>query len=136
MVWVTALPRRGCFVRGEWSRHSDLNRGPAVYETAALPLSYVGPGARLYRQFLGESAGVAPPADSKTPRGTVPPVDQLCRAQSIFRLDGGPSGQEKHTRRQISPAMGFVHEFGAAARCHPHLVPNGGAQRPIDIRTA
>ena len=27
---------------GEWSRHSDLNRGPAVYETAALPLSYVG----------------------------------------------------------------------------------------------
>ena len=24
-----------------WSRHSDLNRGPAVYETAALPLSYV-----------------------------------------------------------------------------------------------
>src|ERR1041385_5718039 len=32
----------------EWSRHSDLNRGPAVYETAALPLSYVGPG-REYR---------------------------------------------------------------------------------------
>ena len=28
----------------EWSRHSDLNRGPAVYETAALPLSYVGAG--------------------------------------------------------------------------------------------
>ena len=25
-----------------WSRHSDLNQGPAVYETAALPLSYVG----------------------------------------------------------------------------------------------
>src|SRR4051795_10195663 len=44
-------------VWGGWSRHSDLNRGPAVYETAALPLSYVGLGARLYRQFLGESAG-------------------------------------------------------------------------------
>ena len=29
-------------VTREWSRHSDLNRGPAVYETAALPLSYVG----------------------------------------------------------------------------------------------
>ena len=28
--------------REKWSRHSDLNRGPAVYETAALPLSYVG----------------------------------------------------------------------------------------------
>jgi hypothetical protein len=34
-------PRR----KGEWSRHSDLNRGPAVYETAALPLSYVGADA-------------------------------------------------------------------------------------------
>jgi hypothetical protein len=33
---------RGSFVREVWSRHSDLNRGPAVYETAALPLSYVG----------------------------------------------------------------------------------------------
>src|SRR4051812_14224207 len=34
--------RRGRRQEGEWSRHSDLNRGPAVYETAALPLSYVG----------------------------------------------------------------------------------------------
>jgi hypothetical protein len=25
-----------------WSRRADLNRRPAVYETAALPLSYVG----------------------------------------------------------------------------------------------
>ena len=25
-----------------WSRHADSNCGPAVYETAALPLSYVG----------------------------------------------------------------------------------------------
>jgi hypothetical protein len=32
----------GHFSRGEWSRHSDLNRGPVVYETTALPLSYVG----------------------------------------------------------------------------------------------
>ena len=34
--------RRPAFARDRWSRHSDLNRGPAVYETAALPLSYVG----------------------------------------------------------------------------------------------
>ena len=26
----------------EWSRRSDLNRRPADYESAALPLSYVG----------------------------------------------------------------------------------------------
>ena len=39
----------------KWSRHSDLNRGPAVYETAALPLSYVGP-AREYRSCPRASA--------------------------------------------------------------------------------
>src|SRR3954454_25344518 len=33
--------------RRECSRHSDLNRGPAVYETAALPLSYVGAPPRI-----------------------------------------------------------------------------------------
>ena len=34
--------RTGHSCLGRWSRHSDSNRGPAVYETAALPLSYVG----------------------------------------------------------------------------------------------
>ena len=28
--------------RGKWSRRPDLNWGPADYESAALPLSYVG----------------------------------------------------------------------------------------------
>src|SRR4029078_12021628 len=47
---------------GEWSRHSDLNRGPAVYETAALPLSYVGPARKHSRTRLGIQSGrpVAP----------------------------------------------------------------------------
>ncbi len=36
----------------EWSRHSDLNRGPAVYETAALPLSYVGPVSHAPRERM------------------------------------------------------------------------------------
>ena len=31
----------GLFV-SKWSQRSDSNRGPAVYETAALPLSYAG----------------------------------------------------------------------------------------------
>ena len=35
----------------QWSRHSDLNRGPAVYETAALPLSYVGARASIGDDF-------------------------------------------------------------------------------------
>ena len=38
---------RPASVRDRWSRHSDLNRGPAVYETAALPLSYVGARASI-----------------------------------------------------------------------------------------
>src|SRR5450756_579148 len=33
---------RPAFTLGKWSRHSDSNRGPVVYETTALPLSYVG----------------------------------------------------------------------------------------------
>src|SRR4051812_36509698 len=68
------------------------------------------------------------PQDSKTPRGTVPPVVQLCRAQSIFRLDGGPSGQEEHTGRPIGHAMGFVHEFDAASSGPPQVVPNADVE--------
>src|SRR3954447_6810095 len=77
-----------------------------------------------------------PAADSKTPRGTVPPDYQLCRAQSIFRLDGGPSGQEEHTRAVIGPAMGFVHQFEVAPRGPPHLVPNPGVETSHDARRA
>jgi hypothetical protein len=35
--------------KGGWSRHADSNCGPAVYETAALPLSYVGPAVEISR---------------------------------------------------------------------------------------
>ena len=34
----------------EWSRRSDLNRGPADYESAALPLSYAGVGRSRSRR--------------------------------------------------------------------------------------
>src|SRR3954447_5337623 len=37
---------------GGWSRHPDLNRGPTVYKTVALPLSYAGgscPRTKPYR---------------------------------------------------------------------------------------
>ena len=39
-VWQLPLPNQ--------SRHSDSNRGPAVYKTAALPLSYAGEAYVLY----------------------------------------------------------------------------------------
>ncbi len=34
--------RNAIYRKGLWCRRSDLNRGPADYESAALPLSYVG----------------------------------------------------------------------------------------------
>ena len=34
--------RQGFLGYTKWSHRSDSNRGPAVYETAALPLSYGG----------------------------------------------------------------------------------------------
>jgi len=36
--------------RKTWSRRSDLNRGPADYESAALPLSYAGVGRGRFRR--------------------------------------------------------------------------------------
>ena len=51
--------REGRFHEGEWSRHSDLNRGPAVYETAALPLSYVGADQSLAAKNRAGSARVS-----------------------------------------------------------------------------
>gem|GEM_PF-4951336 len=38
------VPRFGVYL---WSRWSDSNRRPAVYETAALPLSYTGLSSTL-----------------------------------------------------------------------------------------
>ena len=33
----------------DWSRRVGLNHRPADYESAALPLSYAGPGRYVYR---------------------------------------------------------------------------------------
>ncbi len=38
-VW---LMLGGCNAVGNWSRWAELNRRPTVYETVALPLSYIG----------------------------------------------------------------------------------------------
>src|SRR5262249_34738121 len=49
-----------------WSRCPDLNRGPTVYETVALPLSYIGEVDTLVRTatgryaVLGETSQVPP----------------------------------------------------------------------------
>ena len=45
--------------RWEWSRRWELNPRPAVYETAALPLSYVGIGGGLYPGSVARETSVA-----------------------------------------------------------------------------
>src|ERR1700749_4914263 len=45
---------------GGWSRHPDLNRGPTVYKTVALPMSYAGgPGLPGGAPVLGGRGGGA-----------------------------------------------------------------------------
>jgi hypothetical protein len=66
----------------KWSRHSDLNRGPAVYETAALPLSYVGSAASLATPFRAwiRASGVNPRQARAMSRSLhVRPVDHPAR---------------------------------------------------------
>ena len=53
-LWASTHPSRRSWERGSrylgdeiGSRHSDSNRGPTVYKTVALPLSYAGAGGKL-----------------------------------------------------------------------------------------
>ncbi len=81
------------FERDRWSRHSDLNRGPAVYETAALPLSYVGAGGIL----AARSAARERPGPSFR-RVSAPPVEQLTSAVTASRHLGVRWGRGAGTR--------------------------------------
>jgi hypothetical protein len=75
-----------------WSRHADSNCGPAVYETAALPLSYVGRSASIGdapRRQLFAARGA--PSGSYSPASTT--LEQLMIVSmqrswlTAFRLD-------------------------------------------------
>src|ERR1700681_2813341 len=58
-----------------WSRHPDLNRGPTVYKTVALPLSYAG-GPRessLSEAWYASRRGAAPSAAARRHRAPPPP---------------------------------------------------------------
>ena len=53
-LWASTHPSRRSWERGLrklgeeiGSRHSDSNRGPTVYKTVALPLSYAGAGGKV-----------------------------------------------------------------------------------------
>ncbi len=41
---------------GGWCRCTDLNRGPIVYETIALPLSYTGDPCELFCRLAVSNA--------------------------------------------------------------------------------
>src|SRR5262249_20578879 len=64
-----------------WSRHSDLNRGPAVYETAALPLSYVGAA-----KSVPITVTLNPWPDSPRPAGRLPCCSR--RPLAVARVGG------------------------------------------------
>src|SRR2546427_1349262 len=64
-----------------WSQRSDSNRRPAVYETAALPLSYVGPRFILAGRERETS-------DGRTPFPCVP--------KAVRPTPKGPSGPAAH----------------------------------------
>jgi hypothetical protein len=66
--WRYAARLGGGLRADEWSRHSDLNRGPAVYETAALPLSYVGQSARIADARRQELFAIAKAISTSCPR--------------------------------------------------------------------
>jgi hypothetical protein len=74
----TTKPRSSQERASFWSRRGDSNPGPAVYETAALPLSYVGDARSIpkgMRQFLGATvpvpAGLGVPAAGVSAAGVL-----------------------------------------------------------------
>ncbi len=82
-----------------WSRHSDLNRGPAVYETAALPLSYVGRRANIADEFK-QQLFVLPQARSANRIGPGTTLEWLMTGHR----DSPPSPGQVPLARTDSPA--------------------------------
>ncbi len=54
-------PKVAYLLRLHWSRRWDSNPRPTVYETVALPLSYVGATLRQYTENVGKNK----PADTR-----------------------------------------------------------------------
>lgn len=73
----TLTPGFLCYYH-KWSRWSDSNRRPAVYETAALPLSYTG--TRLYCSIERVVVQAGPKAVT---------LDNLCAACYHFKRSAG-----------------------------------------------
>jgi hypothetical protein len=120
------------FGLGEWSRHSDLNRGPAVYETAALPLSYVGRRPNIadaFKQQLfprsspnGESGPVRLDIDQPDPIGQLAPVETLRRPLSDQRPASSAAGRRPRRTRP---------EGRRAAPPKPETVPLDKSRRLV-----
>jgi hypothetical protein len=114
---------------GEWSRHSDLNRGPAVYETAALPLSYVGPDREYRRPFRQGVEGA--PTIGRIP--TSPRSRQISNACSTADI-----ARHATPEREGSPTWAFPDTIGGERRARSiHVVDVAsvtslGARRSIE----
>ena len=81
-----------------WSRCAGLNRGPAVYETAALPLSYIG-----------EESGRV--------------LDERCRDGKRGRHGGGSAERSEKTD-QPAPQLPRVAGRDPRGLCHQQVAQN------------
>lgn len=85
--------------RTKWSRHSGLNRGPLVYKTNALPLSYVG-------MFLinVRMVGFEP---------TTPALSKLCSNQLSYIRGKLSSLSQCHTTTKPRYLVPLIKQSGA-----------------------
>src|SRR3954467_10903144 len=92
-----------------WSRHSDLNRGPAVYETAALPLSYVGAPPRIADAPRRQGLGRLP---TSVDAGPLPIYEVRPCGRSTPRLRSSIRSRPKVIRSTVIPH----HWFGSVSQ--------------------
>ena len=105
-----AAPAPG--LQGTWSRCPGLNRGPTVYETVALPLSYSGKvGANWYPRQVNHASGEA--GKRRAPAGQGRSVDQ--RAGGTAIRPGRRGSGAVHLVAPVTMASGARRGLGATA---------------------
>ncbi len=108
-----SAPFRQAF--GSWSQWPGLNRRPTVYETVALPLSYIGlSGRRMRRRRTGYSRVRAPGQAFRIPE-SAPNLAGSRWRQSLPNAQ--PAGNVQDARiRFIGPPAGKTHTESMSAR--------------------
>ena len=112
---------------GGWSRHSESNRGPTVYKTVALPLSYAGRSAGVRRREAAagllrrEVYRLAPwaanlPADGRRAAGPSPSLQRPAAAEDSRRLSAAAAPGPAAASRRPAPRPGCRGRWRGAGR--------------------